>query len=279
MALMQVGLMTFPTEYSIQPVELARMAEELGFESLFVAEHSHIPVDRSTPYPGGGELPREYSHTYDPFVSLAAAAAVTERLLLATGICLVVERDPIFCAKEVATIDRISGGRFLFGVGAGWNREEMANHGTDPRTRMALLGERVRAMQAIWTQDEASFHGDFVTFDRIWSWPKPAQRPWPPVLVGGDGPTGFDRVLGYGDAWFPTWNDRDLLPRIAELRERADRPVAVQVLGVPPDPKALEQLEQAGVQRASAWLPSAPWSTVARRLEKWEQAIAELTGR
>jgi alkanesulfonate monooxygenase SsuD/methylene tetrahydromethanopterin reductase-like flavin-dependent oxidoreductase (luciferase family) len=144
---------------------------------------------------------------------------------------------------------------------------------------MALMGERVRAMQAIWTQDEASFHGRFVSFDRIWSWPVPVQRPWPPVLVGGDGPTVFDRVLAYGDAWFPTWNDRDLLPRIAELRARAERPVAVQVLGVPSDPAELERLEAAGVQRASAWLPSGPWSTVERALERWERAIGELTGR
>jgi alkanesulfonate monooxygenase SsuD/methylene tetrahydromethanopterin reductase-like flavin-dependent oxidoreductase (luciferase family) len=178
----------------------------------------------------------------------------------------------------VASIDHLSGGRLEFGIGAGWNREEMANHGTDPRTRMALMGERVRAMQAIWTQDEATFHGRFVNFDRIWSWPKPAQRPWPPVLVGGDGPTVLDRVLAYGDAWFPSWHP-DNLARVAELRARADRPIAVQMLGVPPDPKVLEELETAGVQRASAWLPSGPWSIVEPSLEKWEQAVSRLTGR
>ena len=276
---MDFGVGYFPTHDGVGPGDIARRVEEHGQSALFFAEHTHIPASRESPWSGGPVLPRKYWHTYDLFVALTAAAAATSRLRVGSGVCLVVERDPIITAKEVASIDHLSGGRFEFGVGAGWNREEMANHGTDPRTRMALMGERVRAMQAIWTQDEASFHGRFVSFDRIWSWPVPVQRPWPPVLVGGDGPTVFDRVLAYGDAWFPTWNDRDLLPRIAELRARAERPVAVQVLGVPSDPAELERLEAAGVQRASAWLPSGPWSTVERALERWERAIGELTGR
>ncbi len=276
---MDFGVGYFPTHDAVGPGDIARRVEERGQSALFFAEHTHIPASRESPWSGGPVLPQKYWHTYDLFVALTAAAAATSRLRVGSGVCLVVERDPIVTAKEVASVDHLSGGRFEFGVGAGWNREEMANHGTDPRTRMALLGERVRAMQAIWTQDEASFHGRFVDFDRIWSWPKPVQRPWPPVLVGGDGPTVFDRVLAYGDAWFPTWNDRDLLPRIAELRARAERPVAVQVLGVPSDARELERLEAAGVQRVSAWLPSAPWSAVERRLEKWEHAIGELTGR
>ncbi|WP_344932583.1 LLM class flavin-dependent oxidoreductase [Actinoplanes nipponensis] len=173
----------------------------------------------------------------------------------------------------------MSGGRFEFGVGAGWNREEMANHGTDPRTRMALLTERVQAMQAIWTQDEASYAGKFVTFDRIWSWPKPAQHPWPPVLIGGGGPTVLDRVLAWADGWFPQWHDEDLFGRIAELRSRAERPLQIQVLSVPPDPKALERLAEAGVHRASSWLPSGPRGVVEAGLAKWEQAVADLTGR
>ena len=275
---MDFGVGYFPTHDGIGPGEVARRVEDRGQSAIYFAEHTHIPASRETPYGGGPVLPRKYWHTYDLFVALTAAAAATTRLRIGSGVCLVVERDPIVTAKEVASVDHLSGGRFEFGVGAGWNREEMANHGTDPRTRMALMGERVRAMQAIWTQDEASFHGDFVSFDRIWSWPKPAQRPWPPVLVGGDGPTVLDRVLAYGDAWFPNWHP-STLPRIAELRARADRPVAVQMLGVPPDPRVLEQLETAGVQRASLWLPSGPWSTVERNLEKWEGAIAELTGR
>jgi probable F420-dependent oxidoreductase len=276
---MEFGIGYFPTHDGIGPGEIARRAEERGQDALFFAEHTHIPASRETPYSRGGSLPRKYWHTYDLFVALTAAAAATNRLRVGSGVCLVIERDPIVTAKEVASVDHLSGGRFEFGVGAGWNREEMANHGTDPRTRLALMGERIQAMQAIWTQDEASFSGSYVSFDRIWSWPKPAQKPWPPVLIGGGGPTVLDRVLAYADGWFPQWHDRDLLPRISELQARTDRHLQVQVLSVPPDPKALEQLENAGVHRASTWLPSGPWSVVEPALERWEQAIAELTGR
>jgi probable F420-dependent oxidoreductase len=276
---MEFGVGYFPTHDGIGPGDIARKVEERGQDALFFAEHTHIPASRESPWGGGAVLPQKYWHTYDLFVALTAAAAATRRLRVGSGVCLVVERDPIVTAKEVASVDHLSGGRFEFGVGAGWNREEMANHGTDPRTRMALLGERVKAMQAIWTQEEASFAGRFVAFDRIWSWPKPAQHPWPPVLIGGGGPTVLDRVLEYGDGWFPQWHDDDLLARIAELRSRADRPLQIQVLSVPPDPKALEQLADAGVHRASCWLPSGPWSIVERRIEEWERAIATLTGR
>jgi probable F420-dependent oxidoreductase len=276
---MEFGVGYFPTHDGTGPGEIARTVEERGQDALFFAEHTHIPASRESPWGGGRELPRKYWHCYDLFVALTAAAVATRRLRIGSGVCLVVERDPIVTAKEVASVDHLSGGRLEFGVGAGWNREEMANHGTDPRTRMALMGERIRAMQAIWTQPEASFSGRYVNFDRIWSWPKPAQRPYPPVLVGGGGPTVLDRVLAYGDGWFPQWHDRDLPARIAELTARADRPLQVQVLGVPPEPAALEQLERAGVHRASCWLPSGPWSAVEPALERWEQAIAALTGR
>jgi probable F420-dependent oxidoreductase len=276
---MEFGVGYFPTHDGIGPGDVARKVEERGQDALFFAEHTHIPASRETAWGGGAVLPRKYWHTYDLFVALTAAATATTRLRIGSGVCLVVERDPITTAKEVASVDHLSGGRLDFGVGAGWNREEMANHGTDPRTRMALMGERIRAMQAIWTQDEASFHGEFVDFDRIWSWPKPTQRPYPPVLIGGGGATVLDRVLAYADGWFPQWHDRDVLARIAELKARADRPLQVQVLSVPADPKALEELEKAGVHRVSTWLPSGPWSVVERGLEKWEQAIAGLTGR
>ena len=276
---MEFGVGYFPTHDAVRPGEIARRVEERGQDALFFAEHTHIPASRESPWGGGAQLPRKYWHTYDLFVALTAAAEATSRLRVGSGVCLVVERDPITTAKEVASVDHLSGGRFEFGVGAGWNREEMANHGTDPRTRMALLADRVRAMQAIWTQDEASYAGAHVSFDRIWSWPKPAQKPWPPVLVGGGGPTVLDRVLAWGDGWFPQWHDENLFGRIAELRARADRPLQVQVLSVPPDPKALEQLDDAGVHRASCWLPSGPWSVVEPALEKWERAIADLTGR
>ncbi len=276
---MKFGVGYFPTHDGMRPGELARRVEERGQDALFFAEHTHIPAARQTPYATGGPLPRKYWHTYDLFVALTDAAAATSRLRVGSGVCLVIERDPITTAKEVASVDHLSGGRLEFGVGAGWNREEMANHGTDPRTRMRLLAERVRAMQTIWTQDEASFAGEFVNFERIWSWPKPAQRPYPPVLIGGYGPTVLDRVLAYGDGWFPNWNDHDLLARITELRARADRPLQVQLLSVPADPKVLEQLETASVERASTWLPSGPWSVVEQALEKWEHAIGEYSGR
>src|SRR5205807_10329517 len=188
------GLGTFPTAGAPSPADLAVMAEERGFESLFFPEHTHIPASRETPYPAGGELPPEYSRTYDPFVALTAAAAATERLLVGTGICLVIERDSIVTAKEVASLDRLSGGRFLFGVGAGWNVEEMRNHGTDSSQRFGIMRERIEAMKAIWAEEEASYTGRYVNFERIWSWPKPSQEPHPPILVGGNGPRVLERV-------------------------------------------------------------------------------------
>jgi len=276
---MDFGIGYFPTADAMGPGELARLVEERGFESLFFAEHTHIPASRESPYPAGGELPRKYHHTYDPFVALTAAAAATSRLRIGTGVCLVVERDPIVTAKEVASVDRLSGGRFEFGVGAGWNREEMRNHGTDPRMRMRLLAERVEAMKAIWIEEEASFHGEFVDFDRILLNPKPAQRPHPPVLVGGAGPTVLDRVLAFGDAWFPNYGERaDILERAAQLRARAERPIDFMVMSVPAKAAVLEQLQEAGARRVVRWLPSANRSVVEPALERWEAAIAELTG-
>src|SRR5205809_6626473 len=227
----------FPTDYAIDPVTLGRAVEERGFESLFFPEHTHIPTSRRTPWPGGAELPREYSYTYDLFVAMAAVAATTEKLMLGTGICLVVERDPIILAKEVASLDFISGGRVIFGVGGGWNREEMENHGTDPRTRFPLMRERILAMKEIWTKDEAEYHGKYVDFDPIWSWPKPHQRPHPPVLVGGNGETVIDRVLRFGDEWMPNrvGDVTELKRRVDELRDRAGRRVPVTFSGTKPD--------------------------------------------
>jgi probable F420-dependent oxidoreductase len=277
---MDFGVGYFATHDGVDPGALARLVEQRGQESLFFPEHTHIPAARQTPYPAGGELPRKYAHTYDLFVALRTAAATSSKLRLGSGICLVVERDPITTAKEVASIDHLSGGRLEFGVGAGWNREEMANHGTDPRVRMQLMAERVEAMKAIWTQDEASYHGKYVDFERIWSWPKPAQRPHPPVLVGGNGPTVLDRVLRFGDAWMPNYlgENEDLLGRARELWARAERPIEVMVMGVPARPAVLEELEKAGVRRVLRWLPSAGLGPVQRALERWEDAIAELYG-
>jgi probable F420-dependent oxidoreductase len=276
---MDFGVGYFPTHDGIGPGPLARMLEERGQESLFFAEHTHIPASRESPYPAGGELPQKYWHCYDLFVALTAAAAATSRLRVGSGICLIIERDPIVTAKEVASVDHLSGGRLEFGVGAGWNREEMRNHGTDPRTRMALMRERVEAMKAIWTQEEASYAGEHVAFERIWSHPKPAQRPHPPVLVGGLGPTVLDRVLAFGDGWLPNYvADDRFFDRLAELRARAERPISVHILGMPADPHALERVRDAGARRAMHWLPSGSRSTVEAALERWEAAIAELNG-
>ena len=258
---MHYGVSMFPTRYSIGPAELARAVEERGFESLFFPEHTHIPTSRRSPWPGGADLPDEYRETFDPFLALTAAAAVTERLLLGTGICLVVERDPITTAKEVATLDVLSGGRFLFGVGGGWNREEMENHGTDPTRRFAVMRERMLAMKEIWTHDEAEFHGDYVDFDPLWQWPKPVQRPHPPVLVAGNGPGTFERVLEYGDGWIPI-PGRGALPlgegtaRLREMAAEQDRdPFPVTVFGARPQAEVLDHYAAAGVDRVLFALP------------------------
>jgi probable F420-dependent oxidoreductase len=275
---MDFGIGYFPTPDAVSPGALARLVEERGHESMFFAEHSHIPASRESPYPGGGELPRKYSHCYDSFVALTAAAEATSKLRVGTGICLIIERDPITTAKEVASLDHLSGGRFEFGIGAGWNREEMRNHGTDPRTRMRLMRERVQAMKAIWTQDEASYDGEFVKFERIWSWPKPAQRPHPPILVGGNGPTVLERVAEFGDAWFPNYAREGILDRAEQLHQMTDRHVDLMLMGVPARAEALERAQRAGCRRAVHWIPSAGPGPVESALEKWEAAIAELTG-
>jgi probable F420-dependent oxidoreductase len=274
---MDFGIGYFPTADAVGPGELAAFVEERGFSSLVFAEHTHIPASRESPYPGGGDLPRKYTATYDLFVALTAAALATSRLRVGSGIALVIQRDPIITAKETASIDVLSGGRFDFGVGAGWNREEMENHGTDPRTRMRLFAERVEAIKTIWTEHEATFHGEFVNFDRVLCEPKPAQRPHPPVLVGGLGPTVIDRVLAFGDAWFPNWTP-DILDRAAELKARAERPIDFMAMGPPADPKEIEKLAEAGTRLVSWWLPSAGYSVIEPELEKIEKAIAEFTG-
>ena len=259
---MHYGVSMFPTRYSIGPAELARAVEVRGFESLFFPEHTHIPTSRLSPWPGGADLPNEYREAFDPFLALTAAAAVTERLLLGTGICLVVERDPIITAKEVATLDVLSGGRFLFGVGGGWNREEMANHGTDPTRRFAIMRERILAMKEIWANDEAEFHGEHVDFDPLWAWPKPVQQPHPPVLVAGNGPGTLDRVVEYGDGWIPipgrgTVTLGEGTTRLQKLaQERGRPPIPVTVFGARPDPAVIAHYAEAGVDRVLFRLPS-----------------------
>lgn len=275
---MDIGVATFPTHDALSPGAMARLVEERGFEALLFAEHTHIPASDHPTSENGEDLPRKYWHTYDLFVAMTAAAMATAKLRVGSSICLVIERDPIITAKEVASIDHMSGGRVDFGVGAGWNRQEMANHGTNPAVRMAILAERVQAMKAIWAEDEASFHGKYVSFGPIWSWPKPAQRPHPPILVGGYGPHVLDRVLAFGDAWYPNYGPPDLLKRAQELRARADRPVEVHVANAPVDPRALEALERAGVRRAVHWVPAANRGPVERALDRFETAVAEWHG-
>jgi probable F420-dependent oxidoreductase len=279
-ASMDYGVVIFPTEYSIAPDELGRALEERGFESVWFPEHTHIPASRRSPWPGGGDLPREYWSAYDPFVALMAAAGATKRLKLGTGICLVIERDPITTAKEVATLDRLSGGRVLFGIGGGWNAEEMENHGTAWKSRWKLLRERVLAMKEIWTKREASFSGDYVRFDKIWSDPKPHQKPHPPILVGGDGATTFDRVVEFGDGWMPILRPHvNPVQRIPELRERLQKAgrtpesAPVSIFFAPPKREALDALGAAGVQRAIFGLPCEGRDAILPRLDAYAKVM------
>jgi probable F420-dependent oxidoreductase len=258
---MQFGVTMFPTDYAIDPVRLGREVESRGFDSLFFPEHTHIPTSRSTPFPSGGDLPDEYKHTIDPFVALGAIASTTISLRLGTGILLVIQRDAITTAREVASLDLISNGRFLFGIGAGWNREEMANHGTAYPQRWRKMRDQVLAMKQLWTQEEAEYHGEFVDFDPVWQWPKPVQKPHPPIIIGGDGPKATEAVLEYGDGWIPRPQDRfaPLSDRIAEmnrlLAERDREPVPIWVFGAPLDPATIESWEQAGVGTCVFRLP------------------------
>lgn len=269
---MKYGISTFVTDEGIAPGPLARALEERGFDSLFLAEHTHIPASRDTPYPGGGELPLKYYRTLDPFVTLTAAAATTERLLLGTGVALMIERDPITTAKEIASLDLISGGRFIFGIGVGWNREEMANHGTDPRTRGKLMDERIRAMRELWTKDEAEFHGEFLDFDPVYAWPKPVQRPHPPIYVGG-GSAAFGRLAEYGDAWLANSLPPDALePLLNEMRESVGSDTPVSVFGASPDPADLEAYEKLGVERACLSLPTLPEKETLAKLDEYVAA-------
>jgi probable F420-dependent oxidoreductase len=260
---MHTGIAIFDTDYSMPIQELARAAEERGFESLWVPEHTHIPTSRRSPF-AGGELPEQYKHTLDPFVSLTAAAMVTTRLKVGTGICLVIERDTITTAKSVASVDHVSNGRFLFGVGGGWNREEMEHHGTDFPTRFKRLEEQIRAMKAIWTKDVAEYHGKYVTFDPIWAWPKPIQKPHPPVVFGGESGYTLQRIVDIGDGWFPRGRAGAdaVLKGFADLKARAAKAgrdmktISVSVFAAKPDAADLARLAEGGVTRAIFLLPS-----------------------
>ena len=277
---MLIGVGMFATEYAIRIDELAREVEARGFESLWVPEHTHIPTSRRTPWPGGNELPKEYSHTYDPFVSLMYAAAVTQTLKLGTGICLVIERDTILLAKEVASLDHLSGGRFLFGIGGGWNVEEMEHHGTLYKTRFKKLGEQVLAMKEIWTKDVAEFRGDFVNFDPLWCWPKPAQKPHPPVLLGGESRYTLQRVVEYCDGWFPRSRQPELvsqgmnvLKEYAAQAGRDMRTISVSVFGAAAESRLLDSYRDVGATRVILRLPSEGRDTILPLLDEYAKLL------
>ena len=275
---MKVGVAMFCTDYSMHPTELAAALEARGFESLWLPEHSHIPLSRVSPFPPGGDLPKKYYDVMDPFVALGAAAAVTTSLKLATGICLVAQRDAIQTAKAVASLDQISKGRFLFGVGPGWNRDEMENHGVLFNSRMDIMGEKVAAMREIWTQPKAEFHGKFVDFDPMMTWPKPIQKPHPPVIVGGGVPYGARRALAYGNGWVPnaTRPGYRLLDRMDEYREMekaADRKVPISAFGVEHDPKSWSAYENVGIDRIILSVPSEPADTILPILDRWAATL------
>ena len=261
---MKYGVAIFPTDYAMRPDEVARAAEQRGFESIFFPEHTHIPTSRRSPYARGGELPPEYFHTVDLFVSMTAAAVATTRIKLASGICLVIEHDPILLAKEVASVDLISKGRVIFGIGGGWNAEEMENHGTVFKSRWKLLRERIESMKQIWANDNANYQGEMVKFDPIWSWPKPVQKPHPPILLGSHGPRALQRVVRYCDGWLPNaMRGGDLAKEVTELRRVAEqngrdpKTISVTVFAAPTDKRALAGYEEFGAERAVFFLPPA----------------------
>jgi len=282
---MQFGAAMFFTDYSMRPDELARALEERGFESVWAPEHSHIPLTRKSSYPAGGELPKKYYDVMDPFVTLTAAAMATKTLKVATGICLVVQRDPIQTAKLVASIDQVSNGRFLFGVGGGWNADEMADHGTDYKTRFSLMRERLDAMKAIWTQSKAEYHGKFVDFGPMMTWPKPVQKPHPPILMGGNFPHGAKRAIAFGDAWMPHASRPDypdvveFLPRFRQMAAEAGREpdaLPVTVFGTPLDPDRIKRHRDAGVVRTCVSLESAKADKILPELDRWAALAREL---
>ena len=273
---MRVGVFYFPTDYGIDISELARAVEERGFESLLLPEHTHIPTSRRTPYPGGGELPQAYSHTHDPFVALSFAAAATTKILLGTGICLIPQRDPIVTAKCVASLDRLSNGRFLFGIGGGWNVDEMENHGARYETRFKLLRERILAMKALWTQDEAAFHGEMVNFDPAWLYPKPAQRPHPPILLGGSSDYTVKRVVEFCDGWLPIarpgFNPKEAVARLRRAASDAGRDFAtlsINVFGAPANEAVLAEYRELGIQRAVLAIPDLSRDEIIGVLDKY----------
>ncbi len=275
-----IGIFYFATEYGHNVVDVARDAEQRGFESLWLPEHTHIPVSRKTPYAGGAELPKEYAHTLDPFVALAAVATATKHIRLATGISLLIERDTITMAKTLATLDLLSNGRAILGVGGGWNREEAEHHGVEWSQRFQKLEEQITAIKIIWANDEASFHGEHVRFDPIWSWPKPIQRPRPPILLGGETDHTLRRVIKYCDGWLPRARDPEIIvrgiARLNELAEEAGRDtesISVNVFAPRPDAELIDRFKSMGVARIVLWLPAEDSDAVSQRLDGYTRFL------
>jgi probable F420-dependent oxidoreductase len=279
---MHIGAVIFPTDLSIRPDQLARELEERGFESLWVTEHTHIPTSRRTPWPGGPVLPEEYRRTLDPYVALTAAAAVTARLGLGTGISLVAQHDPIVLAKTIASLDLLSAGRFILGIGVGWNEDEMEDHGVDPKQRRAIVREKVLAMRALWTEEEASFDGEHVSFPPAWSWPKPVTDPHPPILMGGaGGPVTFRHVVEYCDGWMPIHGRRTIADKLDALRAAADEAgrdmatIELGVFGCPPDPKVIDDYTALGFTRCVLTVPPTGEDDALRALDSYADVVSQ----
>jgi probable F420-dependent oxidoreductase len=274
---MKIGVAMFFTDYSMTPQELGVAAEQRGFESLWSPEHSHIPLSRESQFPSGGELPKKYYDAMDPFVALMAAAAVTRRIKVGTGVCLITQRDPIQTAKNVASIDQLSNGRFLFGIGNGWNKDEMRNHGTMFETRHKLARERVEAMKVIWSQSKPEYHGELVNFDPIMTWPKPVQKPHPPIWVGGAFPYAARRAIRYGDGWMPHRarphyaNVREFIPEFRKMSAAANRDVPLTIWGAKEDEDMLKRDQDAGVVRVIVSLESAKIDDILPELDRWSK--------
>ena len=276
------GVSIFPTDYSIQPVEIAKEAEARGFQSLFFPEHTHIPTNRNTPFPGGGELPKQYWHSHDPFVALGACAAVTSEIRLGTGICLIIERDPITTAKEIASLDMISNGRTIIGIGAGWNREEMENHGADFKNRWQIVKEKVEAMRAIWTNEEPECHGKYVDFDPIWSYPKPIQDGGPPIWMGANSKWVFERIADYADGWMPIGGlgsgNMNRLKEALDSKNRKIEDLTLALFGGPKDRAQIVGRIEQGFDEVIFSLPSEGPDQVLPLLDEYADIVKSVRG-
>ena len=276
---MKIGISTFVNDDTIDTVSLARAIEERGFESLVIAEHTHIPASRESAYPMGGELPSIYYRTLDPFVTLAAAAAVTTKIELITGIALLIQRDPIITAKEAASIDLISNGRFAFGVGAGWNIEELRNHGTDPKTRGALLDERIEAIKELWTNEPAEYHGTYVDFDSSYLRPKPVQKPHPPIYIGGDSNATVKRIIRHDAGWISNPLPAEhLKKRIGQIRDGVGHDVPLAQFGTPVDLDYWRAAEDLGFGQVALLLPTKPHDESLRLLDEYADQVVKYHG-